>query len=130
MDPVSNKIADNLIALFNAGLNSSNFQIVGFSLGSQFAGHVGRKINSKSSGKYTLQRLVGLEPAIGAVNKLGASDAAFVMTVHTGTVFSDDEIIGHVAFYPNGGINQPMCSRRIFLFVYEDATCSHSKLET
>lgn len=76
-----------------------------------------------------MPRIVGLEPAILSPVKLSSSDAAFVMTVHTGVAFSDSSVIGHVGFFPNGGIAQPMCNRRILFATYNDASCSHSQVQ-
>lgn len=132
IDAITTRIADNVIALFKAGQAPASFEMVGFSIGAQYAGYVGRKVNSRSSGNYTLPRIVGLEPSnelFVASQKLGPSDATFVMTIHTGAALSDPKVLGHVAFFPNGGITQPMCNRRLFFITYNDAACSHGQVQ-
>ncbi|CAG0922024.1 unnamed protein product [Notodromas monacha] len=89
---------------------------IGFSLGAQACGHVGRWV----------QRTYRLDPAdpLYADTVLGSyptdvhldkDDATFVDGYHTSganSVFKgagDYEPIGHVDFYPNGGVTQPGC---------------------
>jgi pancreatic lipase-related protein 1 len=118
-----------LLSLFTAGLNRQTFHVAGFSLGAQFAGYVARNVNVTSGGSTKLERVVGLEPAVDSPIKLSESDATFVMTVHTGNSFSDVTILGHVAFYPNGGLKQPMCRKKIWIIFYDDAICSHGQVQ-
>lgn len=58
----------------------------------------------------------GLDPARpgfdtrNSTGRLDASDALFVVGVHTGAGFvAMSEPVGHVDFYPNGGSKQPHC---------------------
>jgi hypothetical protein len=118
-----------LLSLFTAGLNLQTFHIAGFSLGAQYAGYVGRSVNVTSGGSTKVPRIFGLEPAIESPIKLSESDATFVMTVHTGNSFSDVTILGHVAFYPNGGLKQPACQKKLWIFYYDDAVCSHGQVQ-
>jgi Lipase len=110
-------------------LNLQTFEVVGFSIGAQFGGYIGRKVKSKSAGNFTLPRIVGLEPGKLSPVNLGPSDAAFVMTMHTGNFASEPNVIGHVAFWPNGGIDQPMCKKIMFFIPYFDVTCSHGQAQ-
>jgi hypothetical protein len=110
-------------------LNLERFVVVGFSIGAQVAGYVGRKIKSKSLSNKILPRIVGLEPGIASPENLSSSDAAFVMTVHTGNVFGEMNVIGHVGFFPNGGQTQPMCKKQILFVDYDDAICSHGQAQ-
>lgn len=126
---MSDKIADSVLALFNAGLNLQTFDVVGFSIGAQFAGYICRKVNSKSKSKYTFPRIIGLEPAKLSPVNLKTSDATFVMTIHTGNFLSEPNVTGHVAFFPNGGEAQPMCKKTIFFLTYNDTICSHGQAQ-
>lgn len=116
-----------MINLFNAGLNHLTFEVVGFSIGAQFGGYVGRKIRKRS--KIILPRIVGLEPGIASPENLSSSDATFVMTIHTGEVFGERNVIGHVGFYPNGGKNQPMCKKKLLFIDFDDAICNHGQAQ-
>jgi hypothetical protein len=129
MNAISEKIADSLVDLFQHGFNFLTFEVVGFSLGAQFAGSVGRKVKSKSTGSFVLDRIVGLEPAKYSPVNLGTADGMFVMTVHTGDFASDPKAVGHAAFFVNGGNSQPMCQTTIGLVIYIDATCSHGQVQ-
>lgn len=129
INSISEKIAESVIALFNAGLNVTKFEIVGFSIGAQYSGYVARKIKSKSSGSYVVPRVVGFEPGKLSPVNLSPSDAAFVMTIHTGNIFSEPNVLGHVNFFPNGGLSQPMCRRKILFMSFDDTGCSHGQVQ-
>lgn len=92
----------------NAGLDATKFEFVGFSLGSQLSGYVGRKV-TRLTGNFKVPRIIALEPAVLTPINLKANDATFVVTIHTEIVFSNPFVVGHVAFWPNGGIKQPVC---------------------
>ena len=126
IDPISERIVTSLINLFDAGLNHLTFDVVGFSIGAQFAGYVGRKIRKRS--EKILQRIVGLEPGIASPENLSSSDATFVMTIHTGNVFGETNVIGHVGFYPNGN-SQPMCKRKLIFMNFDDPICNHGQAQ-
>ncbi|XP_035213036.1 inactive pancreatic lipase-related protein 1-like isoform X2 [Stegodyphus dumicola] len=108
---VGEEISEVLKILINQfGAKPSKFHLIGHSLGSHVAGHVGERVKG-------LQRITGLDPAtylfsnISPRGKLDRSDAVFVDVIHTdaggiGMV----ETVGHVDFYPNGGEVQPQCT--------------------
>jgi Lipase len=114
--------SDSVVALLQAGLNLQTFEVVGFSLGTQYSGYTARKVKAKSG--ITLPRIVAIDPPIWSPVKLGPSDADFVMTIHAQTWLGDPDIIGHVAFFPNGGLVQPVCSNPL-LTAELIATCGH-----
>merc|ERR1712029_1086153 len=79
--------------------------------GAHVAGCAGNKLNG------SIARITGLDPAKPRMyerdnnEKLDVSDAKFVDVIHTdgGTVGIEDQV-GHVDFYPNGGVStQPGC---------------------
>lgn len=48
-------------------------------------------------------------------HRLSADDASFVMVVHTSIQsLALDIPLGHVDFYPNGGLDQPGCKQQNF----------------
>lgn len=99
-----------IIPLLDAGLTLSTLEFVGYSLGAQIAGSVARFVTAYSSSHYKVPRVVGLEPAILSPVNLKSGDASFVMTMHTGNFFSENSVVGDVAFWVNGANCQPMCS--------------------
>ncbi|CAL1528108.1 unnamed protein product [Lymnaea stagnalis] len=102
-----------------ANANFGNFHLIGHSLGAQIMGYAGKEIFRLTNQK--VGRISGLDPAgPGFENysdfvRIDKSDGQFVDIMHTdaelllnsgfGTRFS----IGHVDFYPNGGVHQPGC---------------------
>lgn len=129
IEPISTQIAQNLVDLFNAGLDLQSFELVGFSLGAQFVGYISRSIKSITEGNIILSKIFALEPAVGSPIKVGPGDATFVVTIHTGNSFSDPTIVGDVAFYPNTGLKQPMCQREQWVIKYDDINCSHNQVQ-
>ncbi len=70
--------------------------------------------------------------------KLDASDAAFVDIIHTmgkpslGRSLGNEEAVGHLDFYPNGGEKQPGCGFEleqdtISYEIFATVGCSHSR---
>lgn len=99
---------------FEAGYG--NFHLVGFSLGAQVSGLIGRKVIEKSQGKFVIPRITGLDPGkLPELTKtpiayLNGGDAIFVDTIHTETLFLASKIsIGNSSFWVNGARSQPMC---------------------
>lgn len=63
-----------------------------------------------------IKLVLGLDPARpgfdirNSSGRLDASDARFVVGLHTGAGFvALSDPVGHVDFYPNGGSKQPHC---------------------
>jgi Lipase len=93
-------------------LNLANLEIVGFSLGSQLAGWIGKRVQTLSNGKYKLPKIVAIEPVLVKkfeLESLKAKDADFVMTFRTETRFNDPETKGHANFYFNADLILPGC---------------------
>ncbi|KAJ7394433.1 hypothetical protein OS493_000242 [Desmophyllum pertusum] len=98
---------------------TERFYIVGFSLGAQTAGYAGAYLKGLGM---ILGRITGLDPAgpgfIGNVVtnefRLDPGDAAYVDVVHTDAGgIGTDEMVGHTAFFPNGGHDQPGCLHKV-----------------
>ncbi|XP_063241638.1 pancreatic triacylglycerol lipase-like [Bacillus rossius redtenbacheri] len=128
VDLVGNCTAQMIDYLVDQGAaRLEDFHVIGFSLGGQVAGQVGRFLKSGQ-----LQRVTGLDPAMpnffffsNADSKLDASDARFVDVVHTNAAFKGKtEMSGTVDFYINGGFNQPGCES---VNVAGYSTCSHNR---
>jgi hypothetical protein len=126
LDAWANKIADSLVEAFNNGMDAMKFEIVGYGIGAHFAGSVGSKIKSKSKGIFIVPRIIALNPSRFSTRTLTRNDADFVMTIHTDDFFGDSSVIGDVAFFINGGRNQPMCK---FLFLLDDVFCSEKQVQ-
>jgi len=138
-----------LIALADEfDLTGKDFQIVGHSLGSHFAGTMARTFNAESD-KGLVAKVTGLDPAgpIFVFNGWGlkshmikSSDASFVQIIHTNgglrpyavsvdPMLGDLHQLGDVDIYVNGGKKQAgpctkqggrltMCSHRIAIDFY------------
>ena len=66
------------------GLDPANIHIVGHSLGSHVAAHIGRQIQQNGLGK--VGRISALDPAkplFDSTNRIGKKDAHFVDVIHT-----------------------------------------------
>jgi len=111
--PVGYLTAD-LITYITQHYDSSDIKLfhpIGFSLGAHVAGHAGYHLNGE------LSRITGLDPAgflfhtVPKSEKLSTEDAKFVDVIHSaGLWIGTDEVVGHVDFYPNGGMApQPDC---------------------
>ena len=105
-----------MIKLFQAGYSPEKVHIIGFSLGGQIAGIIGRNVFSKSDSQYKIARITGLDPGqlpplFGSIIQLlNENDAEFVDTIHTETEsFGSRDTVGTVSFWVNGGRVQPMC---------------------
>ncbi|CAM4982006.1 unnamed protein product [Rotaria socialis] len=98
------------------GSKSTDFHIIGHSLGAQAAGYAGSRVPG-------LGRITGLDPAGPSFEntdprvRLDPTDALFIDVIHTdgahnlllglGTL----QRMGHADFYPNGGMDQPGCPK-------------------
>jgi surfactin synthase thioesterase subunit len=87
--------------------------LVGYSLGAQVAGEVGRRVKSKTTGNFRIEQIVGLDPARlfnSGVQFLNSGDADFVQVMHAETTtFGTTLSNGDVTFWPNEGRIQPTC---------------------
>ncbi|XP_052776289.1 pancreatic triacylglycerol lipase-like [Mya arenaria] len=127
------------------GVRADKIHIIGHSLGAHIAGYAG----NVSPG---IARITGLDPAepdfsdTDLAVHLDKTDALFVDIIHSDgaefdyvTGFGWIAAVGHIDFYPNGGMNQPGCPQEsvsnIMSAAYnhgiEDAedtlSCSHSR---
>ncbi|KAK3770280.1 hypothetical protein RRG08_029935 [Elysia crispata] len=121
------------------GLGSSDFHLIGHSLGAHTAGYAGERIPG-------LGRITGLDPAgpyfegTDKVVRLDPSDAVLVDVIHSDAEpliqlgFGLKQQVGHMDFYPNLGHDQPGCDpdpiRQLSEYgllegVSEVAACSH-----
>ncbi|XP_028157081.1 pancreatic lipase-related protein 2-like [Ostrinia furnacalis] len=104
--------------MVSRGLDLNKTHFIGHSLGAQSAGVAGSALKSGR-----VSRITGLDPALPLFDKLplsqrlDPSDAKFVDVIHTDAgIFGFKTPIGHVDFYPNGGISpQPGCELEVVL---------------
>ncbi|CAL7933293.1 unnamed protein product [Xylocopa violacea] len=91
----------------------ANLHVIGFSLGAEIAGFMGKTLAPRKVGRITgLDAAYPLYMNTGTDGHLAKTDAMFVDVIHTdGGHFGFPEPLGHVDFYPNGGRPvQPGCS--------------------
>ncbi|XP_018351572.1 PREDICTED: pancreatic lipase-related protein 2 [Trachymyrmex septentrionalis] len=114
----------------------SKIHVIGFSLGAEVAGFMGKALAPRKIG-----RITGLDPAYplymntGEDGHLTWADAAFVDVIHTdGGNFGFPNPLGHVDFYPNGGVRrQPGCDLKSIVrmgfrkFINQYITCGHNR---
>ncbi|GJQ69471.1 hypothetical protein Trydic_g6578 [Trypoxylus dichotomus] len=119
--------------LVTRGLHLPSLHLIGLSLGAQMAGVTGQNVRSGR-----ISRITGLDPAGPLFTKwpkslkLDSGDAEFVDVIHTDAgIFGYPRAIGHVDFWPNGGISpQPGCTpqevkKRNPDAIVETVFCSH-----
>lgn len=129
----------------HVGVTLDKVHIIGHSLGAHIAGYAGERIPG-------IGRITGLDPAEPDFKDtdprvhLEKTDAAFVDIIHSDGAefdyvsgFGWIKEVGHIDFYPNGGMDQPGCPpesvKNIMSAAYyhglEDAedtlSCSHSR---
>nr|XP_026499991.1 pancreatic lipase-related protein 2-like [Vanessa tameamea] len=129
MRPVGKHVAEVLVELTRAGLDPTNTELLGFSLGGQTASYIAKNYQ-QMTGK-NISRITALEPSgpcfrtLSSQERLDASNADFVQVVHTNIDgYGMSARMGHVDFYVNGGEFQPTD-----LNVYPcTATCSHFRV--
>ncbi|XP_071050523.1 pancreatic lipase-related protein 2-like [Onthophagus taurus] len=92
-------------------IHFEKFHIIGHSLGSHIAGFAGKHIILYHN--KTIGRITALDPAGPGYkekppeDRLCRSDANFVDVIHTdGGVLGIKEPLGHIDFYPNGGVRK------------------------
>ncbi|XP_074107462.1 uncharacterized protein LOC141532827 isoform X2 [Cotesia typhae] len=102
----------------NNAIKLPKLHVIGFSLGAEVAGFMGKALGPRKVG-----RITGLDAAYplymdkGVEGHLAPSDATFVDVIHTdGGIFGFPSPIGHADFYPNGGRPlQPGCTAANFI---------------
>ncbi|XP_071744347.1 gamma-aminobutyric acid receptor subunit alpha-6 isoform X2 [Lepeophtheirus salmonis] len=124
---------------------AKGFHLIGHSLGSHISGYAGEALIKKYSQK--LGRISGLDPAeplfqsMPEFVRLDPSDAEFVDAIHTDSKsiimlgYGMMDPVGHVDFYPNGGVDQPGCALMDFHENFENlddvgrhlVACSHDR---
>lgn len=100
------------------GASYANMHLVGHSLGAHASGFAGKYVFNNESEK--VGRITGMDPAgplftgKESSERLSEEDASFVDVIHSdGNKFGYYAAIGHIDFYPNGGIAfQPGCYTR------------------
>ncbi|XP_011696116.1 PREDICTED: pancreatic triacylglycerol lipase [Wasmannia auropunctata] len=117
----------------------SKIHVIGFSLGAEVAGFMGKALAPRKIG-----RITGLDPAYplymdtGEDGHLTWADAVFVDVIHTdGGNFGFPHPLGHVDFYPNGGVRrQPGCDLKSIArivrmgfrkLINQYITCGHNR---
>ncbi|XP_076240643.1 pancreatic lipase-related protein 2-like [Calliopsis andreniformis] len=114
----------------------SKLHVIGFSLGAEIAGFMGKALAPRKVGRITgLDAAYPLYMNSGRDGHLTASDAMFVDVIHTdGGNFGFPHPLGHVDFYPNGGKPiQPGCNlesvirRSISRLINQYITCGHNR---
>ncbi|EFX89463.1 hypothetical protein DAPPUDRAFT_303060 [Daphnia pulex] len=131
--PVGILTGDFINFLISQGTNVNLFHVIGFSLGAHVAGKAGALANG------LIPRITGLDPAypgfsVGNTDeRLDVTDAQFVDVMHTNSAsllnggLSFPVSIGHVDFWPNGGIVQPGCILTGSDILAIATGCSHSR---
>ncbi|XP_043801520.1 lipase member H-A-like [Apis laboriosa] len=126
MKKLSTLVADALNNLVKGGVDAEKIHVIGYSLGAQIAGRIGRQTI------FRIPRITGLDPA-GPLfyllnDRLSTSDAVFVDVIHTDkTGYGTALKVGHVDFYPNYGHRpQPGCPLFGLLLSPKDL-CSHRR---
>ncbi|XP_056641054.1 phospholipase A1 member A-like [Diorhabda sublineata] len=116
--------------LRSKGVSLEDIHLVGHSMGAHVAGVGGARLKNGKVG-----RITGLDPAKPGYrdnrldNKLDPSDALLVEGLHTFVyVLGLAETVGHVDFYPNGGLLQPGCPElNNFWTIGESLLCNHGR---
>ncbi|XP_053549742.1 lipase member H-like [Bombina bombina] len=109
------------------GASLDSIYMIGVSLGAHISGFVGKMYNG------AIGRITGLDPAGPLYNgnspeeRLHHTDAQFVDVIHSDIdALGYRESLGHIDFYPNGGIDQPGCPQTI-LSGSEYFKCDHQR---
>ncbi|XP_046602698.1 inactive pancreatic lipase-related protein 1 isoform X2 [Neodiprion lecontei] len=98
---------------------ASRVHVIGFSLGAEVAGFMGKSLIPQQVGRITgLDAAFPLYMNTGTDGHLTATDASFVDVIHTdGGIFGFPSPLGHADFYPNGGRpTQPGCTADNIIF--------------
>ncbi|KAJ0171291.1 hypothetical protein K1T71_012841 [Dendrolimus kikuchii] len=131
MRPVGKHVAEILAQLTESGLDPGKTELLGFSLGGQTVGFIGRTYQQLTGRNFSM--IVALEPSgpcyrfLDSEHRLDASNADFVQVIHTNIDgYGMATPMGHVDIYINGGEYQPS---DITLYGCT-ATCSHFRVLT
>lgn len=102
------------------GYSLDNVHLIGHSLGSHIAGEAGKRTSG------AIGRITGLDPAEPYFQgtpeevRLDPTDAQFVDAIHTDAApivpnlgFGMSQTVGHLDFFPNGGLEMPGCQKNI-----------------
>lgn len=124
VDSVGAAVAEFIDFLnMSAWLSFDSLVIIGHSLGAHCAGFTGKFVKQ---GK--LPYIVGLDPAgplfwsCDAAERLDRTDADYVETIHTNSLFNGLlNPIGSASFFPNWGLCQPGCGSDLL------GACAHSR---
>ncbi|CAG9819198.1 unnamed protein product [Phaedon cochleariae] len=120
------------IAQYTGGLKLDHVHAIGHSLGAHLFGYTGYTLQKEFN--LTLGRITGMDPAephfsnTVAPVRLDRSAAQYVDVIHTdarGFISGAGglgiiEPIGHVDYYPNGGRDQPGCTKGISQFIRDN----------
>ncbi|XP_019487694.1 PREDICTED: lipase member I [Hipposideros armiger] len=124
---VSAALSECIQRLLKHGASLDNFHFIGMSLGAHISGFVGKKFHGQ------LGRITGLDPAGPNFSgkpsnaRLDYTDAKFVDVIHSDTdALGIEEPLGHIDFYPNGGVEQPGCPKSIFSGI-KFIKCDHQR---
>ncbi|XP_052739353.1 phospholipase A1 [Bicyclus anynana] len=132
---VGQELGEALLTLSRAGLNMSDVQLMGHSLGAHVMGYAGRWTRQRGQ---VVARITGLDPARALFEGLFAMQtgldrtcAKFVDIIHTNPGnYGTSKSTGTVDLWPNYSIDdgmQPGCPRGSFdMFTPEDL-CSHDR---
>jgi pancreatic lipase-related protein 2 len=89
-------------------------------MGAQIQARASRLVQSRTNRRHVIARLTGLDPwNMGPISSLqvgvlSSTDAQWVESIHTeGNQRGDHESTGHVAFFVNGGVEQPHCTQSL-----------------
>ncbi|XP_017778462.1 PREDICTED: pancreatic triacylglycerol lipase [Nicrophorus vespilloides] len=116
-------------AQYTDDLQLDHVHCIGHSLGAHMSGYVGYTLQKVFN--LTLGRITGMDPAephfahAQRPVRLDRSAAKFVDIIHTDATqfirggLGMTEAIGHVDFYPNGGNDQPGCSKSVLQYAVE-----------
>ncbi|XP_055336285.1 uncharacterized protein LOC129586844 [Paramacrobiotus metropolitanus] len=121
------------------GVDPANMHVVGHSLGAHGAGYVGEAMKKRAN--LTLGHITGLDPAgpyftnLATEVRLDPTDADFVDTIVTDgetifdIAFGSPQAMGHVNFYPNGGLNQPGCESGLLATIWHGPTMNSTSFD-
>ncbi|KAL5241647.1 hypothetical protein ACI65C_009057 [Semiaphis heraclei] len=123
---IGNDIANVLEILTNKmSVGFENIHLIGHGLGAHIVGYTGKQLSGKMS------RITGLDPVGPLYEKtdpkymIDKSDANFVDIIHTnGNSLGLFKPLGHIDFYPNGGVAQLNCKK---VDRVTGGACSHAK---